>query len=414
MAHLNPNFSTLDNAYLFPEIAKRKELFLKENPNTQEILNLGIGDISLPVAPSITKAISEAALEMSDLKSFKGYGPENGYPFLREAIIENEYPNLDLEKGEVFISDGSKCDTANVLDIFSQDNIVGISDPSYPVYLESSIVKGMSVNNQKLKLLPCLEENNFLPIPPDFHLDLIFLCSPNNPTGTAFTKNQLKAWVDYAQKEKAIILFDSAYSCFIQNSEIPKSIFEIEGAKDVAIEFRSYSKSLGFTGLRLAYTLIPKQLLAYHQKESFSVHHFWARRQSMKFGGASYPIQRGALAYYSPQGKKETNKNIQYYMQNARSLKKTLQDLGFTCFGGEHSPYIWLQTPNKSSSWDFFNFLLTKGQIIGIPGRGFGIHGEGYFRFSSFASKDSVDKTITRMTELKKELDYEIYVPSRA
>lgn len=413
MANINPYFLNLESGYLFPEIAKRKETFLENNPGSRELLNLGIGDISLPVASYITEAISKAALEMSDTNTLKGYGPGSGYNFLKEAIIQNEYKNLGLSEDEIFISDGSKCDTANILEIFSEGSTIGISDPSYPVYLESATVKGIDLKNGKLKLLPCLEENNFLPIPPSFHLDLVYLCSPNNPTGTVFTKEQLTDWVNYARKEKAILLFDSAYSCFIQDNTVPKSIFEIPGADEVAIEFRSYSKSLGFTGLRLAYTLVPKKLKAYHNEESLSVHHLWGRRQDMKFGGASYPMQKGALAYYDKEGKRQAQQNIDSYMHQALRLRQALEKMNFTCFGGSHSPYIWMQTPNQMPSWDFFNLLLEKAQIIGIPGRGFGIHGEGYIRFSCFASSKTIDQTIKRIEEIKKELENEVHMLTR-
>lgn len=400
MAELNPHYSLLKGQYLFPEIAKKIKDFSCLNPHAKPIINLGIGDISLPLSSFIIQAMKAALDDQLSEKTLQGYGQEGGHEKLRKAIISHEYPNSGFSLEEIFISDGSKPDTANILEIFSDQNKVAIADPCYPVYLESATVKGLSVENGKLHLLPCLKENNCLPVAPSEKLDIIYLCSPNNPTGTAFSKAQLSAWVQYAKAHHAIILYDTAYACFIQDPEIPKSIYEIEGAKNVAIEFRSFSKSLGFTGLRLGYTVVPNELKALSKGEWHSVNKLWARRQSMKFGGASYPIQMGALAAYTPEGQKQVQKNIQLYLKSAAILKQGLEQMGFEVFGALNSPFVWLETPSGLSSWEFFDYLLTNCQIVGVPGSGFGPSGEGYFRLSAFAHPDNIAIAISRLKTL--------------
>ena len=378
MARLNSYYKKLQRAYIFPIIEEKLFELKKSLPNTTPI-NLGIGDVALPLAPSIAQAICSATQEMTTPQGFKGYGPSDGYLFLKEAIVKNQYQGLGISPDEIFISDGTNTDTANIQELFSLKNIIGIADPTYPVYLDTNIMAGRS---SKIILLPCTEENGFCPPPPQEHCDIIYLCTPNNPTGVALTREQLKEWVMYAQRENATLLIDNAYEAFITSPDIPKTIFEIEGAKDVAIEFRSFSKSAGFTGLRCAYTVLPKSV---HQGKLYPL---WKKRQSTKSNGVSYPIQKGAEAVFSSQGKQETEAQVHAYLKEAKRLKEGLTRLGYTCFGGENSPFIWWKTPHNLTSWEFFDRLLKNCQIISVPGSGFGKHGEGYVRLSAFTTPD--------------------------
>ena len=394
MAKLNSNLLKLKKNYFFTEIEKRVKT-QKQNTNKQ-ILNLGIGDITLPIASSIVDEIQKAALEMKDEKTIQGYGPSEGYYFLRKAIAENDYKNLNIDIDDIFIATGTKYTSANISDLFSKDNIVGICDPTYPVYLDSNIIAGRDEN---IVLLPLLEKNNFEPLPPDEDLDLIYLCSPNNPIGNIISKKTLKLWIDYAKKKNAIIFFDGAYETFITSKDAIHSIYEIEGAKDVAIEMRSFSKNAGFTSLRCSYIVIPKELKIKHGSENITLNPHWKRYINTKHGGISYPIQKGALASYSTTGKKEVKEIIKTYLENTTILKEGLEKLGFTTYGGADSPYIWCKTPDNSSSWEFFDLLLKKN-VICLPGSGFGLEGEGFVRFSGFAKKEIILKALEELCNI--------------
>ena len=408
MAIINENYLKLKAGYLFPEIGKRVKKYSEENP-TKKIIRLGIGDVTLPLPPSIVKAMKDASDEMGTAGGFKGYGPEQGYGFLIDAIIQNDFAprGITIGQDEVFVSDGSKCDTGNIQEIFSLDSKIAVTDPVYPVYVDTNVmagrtgVSGADGRYANLIYLPCTKENNFEPELPKERPDLIYLCYPNNPTGTTITKEKLKAWVDYARQNKCIILYDAAYEAFITESHLPKSIFEIEGAKEVAMEFRSFSKTAGFTGTRCAYIVIPKELMGYTSSgEKVSINSLWSRRHTTKFNGVSYPIQKAAAACYSPEGKKEVKANVDYYMNNANTIKTSLKSFGYDIFGGTNAPYIWLKTPRNLSSWDFFDELLSKVQVVGTPGSGFGPSGEGYFRLSAFGSKENVLEAMERIKGL--------------
>ncbi|MBP6739750.1 MAG: LL-diaminopimelate aminotransferase [Leptospiraceae bacterium] len=408
MAIINENYLKLKAGYLFPEIGKRVKKYSEENP-TKKIIRLGIGDVTLPLPPSIVKAMKDASDEMGTAGGFKGYGPEQGYGFLIDAIIQNDFAprGITIGQDEVFVSDGSKCDTGNIQEIFSLDSKIAVTDPVYPVYVDTNVmagrtgVSGADGRYANLIYLPCTKENNFEPELPKERPDLIYLCYPNNPTGTTITKEKLKAWVDYARQNKCIILYDAAYEAFITESHLPKSIFEIEGAKEVAMEFRSFSKTAGFTGTRCAYIVIPKELMGYTSSgEKVSINSLWSRRHTTKFNGVSYPIQKAAAACYSPEGKKEVKANVDYYMNNANTIKTSLKSFGYDVFGGTNAPYIWLKTPRNLSSWDFFDELLSKVQVVGTPGSGFGPSGEGYFRLSAFGSKENVLEAMERIKGL--------------
>ena len=395
MVKLNSNFSRLKREYIFP-IIEQKLAELKSARPDVKVINFGIGDIALPLAPSIAKAITLAVDEMTQEKGMKGYGPHNGYAFLREAIASNEFSHLGISPEEIFISDGANSDTVNILELFTSAAVVGITDPTYPAYLDSSIISG----RKKILHFPCLPEHDFAPQPPDVHCDLIYLCSPNNPTGIAMTRAQLQRWVDYALKEQALLLIDNAYEAFISSPDVPRSIFELPGAKECAIEFRSFSKSAGFTGLRCAYAILPKTVNARLGKKSVSLHAFWNRRQATKFNGVAYPIQRGAEATYTKVGKEETRAQVASYLAQAKRLKDGLKGLRFTCYGGIDSPYIWWKTPKSKSSWEFFDDLLHKCHLISIPGRGFGAHGEGYVRLSAFTTPDKTTLALERFHQI--------------
>ena len=409
MIKINENFLKLQDSYLFSTIAKKVAEFQENNPD-KKVIKLGIGDVTRPIPKAIADAMKNAVEEMENQNEFKGYGPEQGYEFLRNKIVENDYKKrgINIEIDEVFVSDGAKCDTGNIVDLFSKDNKVAITDPVYPVYLDTNVMSGRTgeYNDQtgmydNIVYMPCNSENNFEPELPKQRPDMIYLCLPNNPTGTVLNKNQLKKWIDYAKENRSIILFDSAYEAFITQEDIPHSIYEIEGAKEVAIEFRSFSKTAGFTGIRCAYTVVPKELKAYTEKgEEISLNKLWNRRQCTKFNGVSYITQKGAEAVYSENGQKQIKDNIEYYMENARIIRERLKKAGYETFGGINAPYIWLKTPNNMKSWDFFDELLTKYNIVGTPGVGFGPNGEGYFRLTAFGSRENTIEAMKRLSKL--------------
>jgi len=398
MIKVNENFLKIKNNYLFSDIAKRVNAFSSENQD-KKIIRLGIGDVTRPLSPTIITSLHNAVDEMSKIDTFKGYGPELGYDFLIEKIIDNEFRprGIELDKDEIFVSDGSKSDTGNIGDILGVDNRVAITDPVYPVYLDTNIMAG----RENITYLPCNKENNFVPALPEEKVDMIYLCLPNNPTGTVLTKEQLKVWVDYARDNKSLILFDAAYEAFITEENIPHSIYEIEGAKEVAIEFRSFSKKAGFTGTRCAYTVIPKELKGYTTTgEPVSINQLWNRRHSTKFNGVPYIVQKAAESVYTDSGKKEVADIISYYMENAKLIKAGLGAVGIETFGGINAPYIWLKTPNNLPSWDFFDILLNQLNIVGTPGVGFGQNGEGYFRLTAFGSRDNTIEAMERFKKL--------------
>lgn len=404
MVTINENYLKLKAGYLFPEISRRVSAFAVANPEAK-IIRMGIGDVTRPLTPAILKAFHAAVDEMGTESNFKGYGPEQGYGFLREKIAKFDFQDrgCNIDADEIFVSDGSKCDTGNIQEIFGKDSIIAVSDPVYPVYVDTTVMAGKTGScNEKgyfenIVYMPCSAENNFLPSFPSKRADLIFLCYPNNPTGMTASKAELTKWVKYAKENGSIILFDAAYEAFIQDPSIPHSIYEIEGAKEVAIEFRSFSKTAGFTGTRCAFTVIPKELKAASSQGPISLNSLWNRRQSTKFNGVSYPVQRAAEAIYSPEGQKEVKETIAFYLENASILKKALQEQGFTVFGGDNAPYVWVKTKNNLDSWSFFDLLLSKLNIVGTPGSGFGPSGEGYFRFSSFAGRAAVLEAIERI-----------------
>lgn len=393
MANINENFLKLKDNYLFSTIGKKVKEFQEKN-KTKKIIKMGIGDVALPLPRKVIESLHMAVQEMGDISTFKGYPPEYGYDFLKEKIIENDYKSrgVPVDETEIFISDGAKSDTGNILDIF-KNNTVAITNPVYPVYMDTNIIAG-----NKIVYIPMNEKNNFIPSLPKEKVDIIYLCFPNNPTGTTIKKDELKKWVDYAICNEAIILYDAAYEAFITEENIAHTIYEIEGAKKVAIEFKSFSKTAGFTGLRCGYTVVPKELVSYTKNnEQVSLNQLWARRQSTKFNGVSYIIQKAAEAIYSEEGKKQIKENIRFYMNNAKIIRNTLIDFGYQVYGGVNAPYIWVKTPDNLNSWDFFDCLLKEKYIVGTPGSGFGTEGEGYFRFSAFASQESVTEAIKRL-----------------
>ncbi|MCA1758331.1 MAG: LL-diaminopimelate aminotransferase [Bacteroidales bacterium] len=408
MAKINENYLKLQAGYLFPEIGRRVSEFVAANPD-KKVIKMGIGDVTQPLVPSVVKAFHEGVDEMAKAETFKGYGPEQGYAFLREAIAKNAYQNngIDISADDIFISDGSKCDTGNIQEIFGHDNKIAICDPVYPVYADTTVMSGKtggydSGHYEGIIYMPCTIENDFIPDLPKETPDLIFLCYPNNPMGTVASKEELKKWVDYAAKNKSIILYDAAYEAFITEEGIPHSIYEIEGAKEVAIEFRSFSKTAGFTGTRCAFTVVPSELKAYDSAgKAHPVKPFWNRRQSTKFNGVSYPVQKAAAAVYTEEGKKEVSEVIAYYLENARIMKESLTEAGYEVFGGVNAPYIWVKTKNGKSSWDFFDKVLNEANVVGTPGSGFGPAGEGYFRFSAFADRESTIEAMKRIKNLK-------------
>ena len=408
MALINEHFLKLQNNYLFSDIAKKVNSFKVTHPK-KKIIRMGIGDVTQPLAPAVIEAMHKAVDEMASKDTFHGYGPEQGYPFLIDAIIKNDYASrgIFLEPGEVFVSDGAKSDCGNIGDMLRHDNSIGVTDPVYPVYIDSNVMSGRTgtLENGKwsdVVYIPCTEANNFVPDLPSRRVDIIYLCYPNNPTGTTLTKEELKTWVNYALANDCLIMYDSAYEAYIQDPNIPHSIYEIKGAKKVAIEFRSFSKTAGFTGVRCGYTIVPKELNAFTLAgERVPLNRMWNRRQCTKFNGTSYITQRGAEAVYSPEGKEQVRKTIDYYMANARIMRESLQSCGLRVYGGENAPYIWLKTPDGLSSWKFFDKLLYEVNIVGTPGVGFGPGGEGFLRLTAFGDRDD---TLEAMSRLKKWL----------
>lgn len=404
MPRVNDHFSKLKAGYLFPEIGRRVRGFQADNPDAP-IIKLGIGDVTEPLAPAITSAMKAAVDEMGERATFHGYGPERGYGFLIDAIRQHDYASrgVDVADDEIFVSDGSKCDSGNVQELFAADATIAVTDPVYPVYVDSNVMAGRTGAADEngrysgIVYLPATEENNFAPAPSD-KADVVYLCSPNNPTGTVATADYLETWVDWANAHDALIIFDAAYEAFIRDDSLPHSIYEIDGARTCAIEMRSYSKRAGFTGVRCAFMVVPKELEGKTSSgDSVSFNAMWNRRHSTKFNGASYVVQRGAAAVYSEEGLQQTNAQVDFYMENARLLREGLGAAGFTCYGGEHAPYIWLKTREGTGSWEFFDQLLRTCHIVGTPGAGFGPSGEGFFRLSAFNSRDNVTEAIDRI-----------------
>lgn len=398
MININENFLKLKDSYLFVTIARKVSEFQAAHPD-KKVIKLGIGDVTRPLPPSILSAMEKAVREMGETSTFRGYGPEVGYDFLREKVVEFDYvkKGIPLTKDEVFISDGIAPDIGNFGDILDLGNTVAIADPVYPEYLDVSIMSG----REKIVYIPFTAENNFNPNPPEEKVDMIYLCMPNNPTGTALKRNELKKWVDYAIENKSLILFDAAYESFVQSDDIPHSIYEIEGAKKVAIEFKSFSKTAGFTGIRCAYTVVPNEAVGYTKEgKEVKLNPLWNRRQSTKFNGVSYITQRGAEAVYTEEGQNEIKKNIEYYLNNVRVIKGGLEEAGFTVFGGESSPYVWLKVPSGMTSWEFFDLLLEKANVVGTPGVGFGPSGEGYFRLTGFGTEENTKEAVERIKKV--------------
>lgn len=405
MVYINENFIKIPATYLFSEIAKRITQHKAENPDAN-VIRMGIGDVTLPLPDACVDAMVQAAEEQRHSETFRGYGPEQGYDFLRNAIVSNDFTarGIEIQPDEIFVSDGAKSDTGNIGDILGIQNRVAITDPSYPVYVDTNAMAGRvgepCTNGQwsNLIYLPCNESNNFTPELPKEKVDIIYLCYPNNPTGTTLTTEQLTVWVNYALKNQSIILFDAAYEAYISEKNVPHSIYEIAGAKEVAIEFRSYSKTAGFTGTRCGYTVVPKTLMALSENgDKISLNKLWLRRQCTKFNGTSYAVQRAAEATYSPEGKKQVRALVDYYMENARIIREGLQSIGLTVFGGVNAPYIWAQTPSKMGSWEYFDYLLKEKNIVCTPGVGFGPAGEGYVRFSAFGNKEQIIAAMKRI-----------------
>jgi len=405
MARINDSYLKLQAGYLFPEIGRRVKEFTDANTAAQ-VIRLGIGDVTLPLAPAVLKAFHEGVDDMAQGESFHGYGPEQGYDWLSQVIIDKAYKPLgvDLKTSEVFISDGSKCDCANILDIFDLGNKVAICDPVYPVYNDTNVMVGRTGQAddkgyyEGIHYMPCTGANNFTPSIPNEKVDVIYLCYPNNPTGAVATKADLKKWVDYALANDAVILFDAAYEAFITEAEIPHSIYEVEGARECAIEFRSFSKTAGFTGVRCGLVVVPEELMGTTADGTkYSFNKLWNRRQTTKFNGVSYPVQKAAAAVYSTEGWAQIRETIDYYMENARIIREGLTAAGITCFGGVNAPYIWLETPEGMTSWDFFDKLLNECHVVGTPGSGFGPSGEGYFRLSAFGDRANVETAVQRI-----------------
>jgi LL-diaminopimelate aminotransferase len=409
MSRLNENYLKLPGSYLFAEIADRVASFKNEKPDA-DVISLGIGDVTKPLVPAVVEAIHKAADEMGQEDTFRGYGPYQGYDFLAEKIIKHDFNRygIELKTDEIFISDGAKSDCANFQEIFGQDNVVAVLDPVYPVYVDSNAMAGRTGNYDSstgkwtnLVYLPCTADNGFVPALPKKKVDIIYLCYPNNPTGTVLTKEQLKIWVDYARENKAVILFDAAYESYITEKDIPHSIYEVEGAKDVAVEFRSYSKNAAFTGTRCAYTVVPKNVAAYTEKgEAVALNGLWNRRQTTKFNGVPYIVQRGAEAVYSEEGQKQIHEVISYYMENAKIIRNGIESMGLSVYGGINAPYIWLKTPDGYDSWQFFDKLLKEAFVVGTPGVGFGPSGQGYFRLTAFGSRENTEKAIERIKNI--------------
>ena len=408
MAQINENFLKLQAGYLFPEIARRVNAYSDAEPDkAKRLIRCGIGDVTEPLPLAARTAMKEAVDELGERGSFRGYGPEQGYDFLRQAIADNSYSGLDVEADEIFVSDGSKCDSGNILDIFGVGQTIAITDPVYPVYVDTNVMMGNTGDGDQsgqyagLVYLPCTAENNFTPSLPDEKVDLIYLCYPNNPTGTVATREQLERWVTYARKNDAVILYDAAYEAFLQDPALPRSIYEIEGARECAIEFRSFSKNGGFTGTRCAFIVVPKELTGSNESgDRVPLHGLWARRHSTKFNGVSYPVQRAAEALYSVEGKVEISKLVEHYMGNAALLKTACENCGLDVYGGEHSPYVWVRCPEGVDSWGMFDKMLQEAQVVITPGAGFGAAGEGYFRISAFNSRENVEEVCARLEQM--------------
>lgn len=404
MTKVNQNFLKLPGSYLFSEIARRLAAYTAEHPEAK-MIRLGIGDVTRPLAPAVIDAMHKAVDEMGTFEGFHGYGPEQGYDFLREAIAKTDYAarGVDIKPNEIFVSDGAKSDCGNIGDIFGADNVVAVCDPVYPVYVDTNAMAGRAGDFQeelgkwsKLVYMPCVEENGFTPQIPQEKVDMIYLCFPNNPTGTVATKEQLKAWVDYANENKAVILYDSAYEAFITQDDVPHTIYEIEGARTCAIEFRSFSKTAGFTGTRCAYTVVPKALV----RQGLSLNAMWNRRQCTKFNGVPYVVQRGAAAIYTPEGHAQVMENIAFYKRNAKVIFDGLKAAGLTVSGGENSPYVWAKTPDGMGSWEFFDKLLHQANVVTTPGAGFGPSGEGYIRLTAFGGADATVEAVERICKV--------------
>ena len=402
MFKVNENYLDLRGSYLFSTIAKKVAAYKEANPG-KEIISLGIGDVTQPLSPTIIKALHDATDEMAHAETFHGYAPDLGYEFLRNAVAENDYKKrgCDIDKDEIFISDGAKCDSGNIQEIFSKDNKIAVSDPVYPVYVDTNVMAGRTGKYIEDKeqwsdviYMPCTEENGFSPELPEKTPDIIYICSPNNPTGTAMKKSQLQKWVDYANEKGSVIIFDAAYEAYISEDDVPHSIYECDNARTCAIELHSFSKNAGFTGVRLGFTVIPKDL---KDAEGHSLHSLWARRHGTKYNGAPYIQQKAGEAVYSESGQKEIKQLVAYYMENAKVIMDGLKGAGYTVYGGVNAPYIWLKTPDNMSSWDFFDRLLDKANVVGTPGSGFGPSGEGYFRLTAFGSHEKTKEALERI-----------------
>ncbi len=401
MTKVNQNFLKLPGSYLFSEIARRLSAYTAEHPEAK-MIRLGIGDVTRPLVPAVIEAMHKAVDEMGTFEGFHGYGPEQGYDFLREAIAKTDYAarGVDIKPEEIFVSDGAKSDCGNIGDIFGEDNVVAVCDPVYPVYVDTNAMAGRAGEFReelgkwsKLVYMPCVEENGFTPQIPQEKVDMIYLCFPNNPTGAVATREQLKAWVDYANANQAVILYDSAYEAFITQEDVPHTIYEIEGARTCAIEFRSFSKTAGFTGNRCAYTVVPMEL----ERDGAKLNALWNRRQCTKFNGVPYVVQRGAAAVYTEEGQRQIKETIAYYQENARVIREGLTEAGLTCFGGVNAPYIWLKTPDGMGSWEFFDKLLKEANVVTTPGAGFGPSGEGYIRLTAFGDADATKEAVARI-----------------
>ena len=407
MAKLNNHYLKLKAGYLFPEIARRVNLFTDNNPDgAKQIIRCGIGDVTEPLPLAAREAMKAAIDELGNRETFKGYGPEQGYGFLRSAIAKGDYQDngIQVEDDEIFVSDGSKCDTGNILDIFGNNNKIAITDPVYPVYVDTNVMAGNTGEANEsgayegIYYMPCNAENGFVPEIPKERVDLIYLCYPNNPTGATATKDQLKEWVDYAKANGSIILYDAAYQAFIKDENVPRSIYEIDGARDCAIEFRSFSKNGGFTGVRCAFTVVPKELMAEDDKgEKRSLHPLWSRRQSTKFNSVSYPVQKAAEALYTEEGKNQVSSLISHYMDNAALLSSACAEIGLSVYGGENAPYVWVACTESVDSWGMFDKMLNEANVVITPGAGFGEAGEGFFRISAFNSKANVETVCERL-----------------
>ena len=408
MPTINHNYQKLKAGYLFPEIGRRVKAFSAAHPDAK-IIRMGIGDVTEPLVPAIIAAMHKAVDEMANRATFKGYGDEQGYAFLREAVAKNDFQsrNCDIAADEIFISDGSKCDTGNILDIFGTENKIVVTDPVYPVYVDTNVMAGHTGPAKEngefegLTYVPMTAENNFTPAIPKTKADIIYLCSPNNPTGATLSKAALQQWVDYARANHAVIFFDAAYEAYISDPAIPRSIYEIPGAKECAIEFRSFSKTAGFTGVRCAFTVVPKNLKGRDKDgNEVEIYKLWNRRHTTKFNGVSYITQAGAAAIYTPEGRQQINEIIAHYMTNAKIIRESLTALNMKVYGGQNAPYVWLKTPGQTTSWQFFDHLLSQCHVVGTPGSGFGASGEGYFRLSAFNSRENVNEAMKRMKNL--------------